>query len=265
MIRAETKDFWLLVTHPDHARLAGEFADAWGNDYFAPPGLFDSIRFAVYHHDDGWIERDAHPCLTPEGKPEGFTRALVGAYSAFEEIDLPSYLQVRGEATKAVAHHDPVAGIIVSMHTVNLLTEQADLATIRPEHRLAHSDFVAAQREWQQSEQERLGVSPGDLQRGFEFLQVCDNLSLVACAGYEQPLGLRHQHPDREGRLHKLECQPQGETGFQITPWPFRNLEERFPLPFRRIPKSAITDLESYRQAFRSAAIENRTVCLRAG
>ena len=149
MIRTETPTHWLLVSHPDHARLAGQIADAWGNDVFARPEPYDSLRYAIYHHDDGWLDRDAAPRLTPAGLPEAFTQELVGAYSAFEEIDLPSYLQVRGEATAAVAAVDEVAGVFVSMHTVNLLTEQADVSTIQPEHRSAHADFVADQQKWQ--------------------------------------------------------------------------------------------------------------------
>ncbi len=264
MIRAETEDSWILITHPDHARLAGKFADAWGNDYFAAPEEFNSVRYAVYHHDDGWIQRDANPELTPAGKPEAFTRALVGAYSAFEEIDLPSYLEVRAKATSAVAEQDPIAGIIVSMHTVNLLTEQADLSTLRPEHRLPHADFVKAQQDWQSSERTRLALDQAVLQRGFEFLQACDNLSLVACAGYDQPLTLRHQHPDREGQRHALKCTPTGETSFTITPWPFRNVEAEFTLPIKRIPKGACTDLAGYREAYAAAETETKTLRLAA-
>lgn len=262
MIRAETENSWILVTHPDHARLAGKFADAWGNDSFAAPELFESVRYAVYHHDDGWIQRDANPGLTPEGKPEAFTQALVGAYSAFEEIDLPSYLEVRGRATAAVAEQDPIAGIIVSMHTVNLLTEQADLSTIRAEHRLPHANFVKAQREWQQAERLRLGIAEAVLQRGFEFLQACDNLSLVACAGIGRSLPLRHRHPDRDGQRHELMCAPSGEASFRITPWPFRGLDPEFKLPFRRIAKEAVTDLTGYRRAFAAAPIETKTIRL---
>ena len=35
MLRMESETGWWLITHPDHARLAGEFAAAWGNAHFA--------------------------------------------------------------------------------------------------------------------------------------------------------------------------------------------------------------------------------------
>ncbi len=264
MIRAETSTHWILITHSDHARLAGDFADAWGNAQFAPPEPFPSIRYAVHHHDDGWLERDAAPHLTPAGKPEAFTRALVGAYSAFEEIDLPSYLQVRAQATAAVARQDPTAGIVVSLHTVNLLTEQADVSTIRPEHREAHRAFVAQQQAWQHTERERLGLDPAALQRGFEFLQACDNLSLIACSGFDAPRALRHLHPDRTGQRHELHCHPHGDGTFSITPWPFGETTLRFQLPFKQVAKTACHDLASFRAAFAAAPLQQQTVTLLA-
>jgi hypothetical protein len=37
MLRLETETGWWLVRHPDHARLAGAFAERGGNDHFPRP------------------------------------------------------------------------------------------------------------------------------------------------------------------------------------------------------------------------------------
>ncbi|MBE2214285.1 MAG: DUF3891 family protein [Opitutaceae bacterium] len=265
MIRLETATHWILVTHPDHARIAGEFADAWGNERFPRPEPFGAMRHAVYHHDDGWRARDAAPVLTRDNRPEAFTRQLVGTYSAFEEIDLPSYLRVRGQATAEVAAQNKAAGILVSMHTTNLLTEQADLATIRPEHRGAHAEFLAGQLAWQHTAAQETGMDPATLRRGFEFLQCCDNLSLIVCSGYDGARDLRHRHPDREGRHHAIRCAPAGASGYTLTPWPCADGEIVLQVPFRAVPKSACTSVDAYRQAFHAAPIETRRVVLRSG
>lgn len=262
MIRAETDTDWVLVTHPDHARLAGEFADAWGNARFARPDPYPAISYAVHHHDDGWKARDASPTLTPAGIPEGFTRALVGAYSAFEEIDLPAYLAVRAEATAAVAAANPYAGILVSMHTYNLLSEQADLESIRPAHRPAHAAFLSGQKAWQDSTAASLGASPAELQRGFEFLQCCDNLSLIVCSGYDQPRELRHTHPDRDGVRHSIRCTPAGPGAYTLDPWPLTENQLVLELPFRLVPKSAATTLDSYRNALAAAPVQTTRIIL---
>lgn len=264
MIRLETPTHWLLVTHPDHARIAGEFADAWGNEQFAAPEPYDAISYAVHHHDDGWKARDAAPVLTKEGRPEAFTRQLVGAYSAFEEIDLPAYLRVRGEATAAVAAVNLAAGILVSMHTYNLLTEQADLNTIRPEHRAAHAEFLAGQLAWQKSTAAQLGLDMPTLVRGFEFLQCCDNLSLIVCSAYDTPRDLRHTHPDRVGARHAIRCLPAGENSYTLLPWPCAASSLVFEVPFRAVPKAACTSLESYRAALVAAPVQTKRIELRA-
>jgi hypothetical protein len=263
MIRRETATDWVLVTHPDHARLAGQFADAWGNTLFARPEPYPSLAYAVYHHDDGWLPRDASPCLTPSGVPEAFTSALVGAYSAFEEIDLPAYLGVRAEATAAVAAVDPCAGIFVSMHTYNLLSEQADLSTIRPEHRAPHADFLAAQKAWQAGTAAQIGVTAETLQRGFEFLQCCDNLSLIVCSSYDKPRDLRHTHPDRNGVRHAIRCTPCGSNVFTLDPWPLSGDELTLDLPYRLVSKTAANDLKSYRRAYAAAPAQIARITLR--
>ncbi len=265
MIRVETATGWQLITHPDHARLAGLFAEAWGNDRFARPEPFGSVLYAVHHHDDGWLARDAAPSLTSQGKPEAFTRALVGTYAAFEEIDLPSYLAVRGAATRAVADVDPVAGVLVSMHTVNLLTEQADLASIRAEHRAVHATFVAEQRAWQAATISRLGLEPAGLERGFEFLQACDNLSLIACADYRETRDLRHLHPDRSGRRHALRCTSPQPFTYTLEPWPFERTHLTFDLPYREIDRVACAHPDLFRRAFAAAPQQWRTLTLRSG
>src|SRR5580658_3757490 len=127
MIRIETDSGWILVEHREHARLAGRMAEHWGNGEFAPPEPRADILEAVARHDDAWAARDETPFLTPEGRPSAFSRELVGKYSAFEEMDFADYLAVRGRAAQAVAADNPYAAVIISMHTVSLLTTQADL------------------------------------------------------------------------------------------------------------------------------------------
>ena len=81
--------------------------------------------------------RDAHPAITRQGKPSAFSAELVGKYSAFEEIDLEDYLAVRDRAVRMIAEEDPYAGLLISMHTYNLLTAHADRSTIAAEARAA--------------------------------------------------------------------------------------------------------------------------------
>ena len=271
MIRIATPAGYTLVPHQEHARLAGRFSEHWGNATFpapAPAEVLPHVRVAVARHDDAWAARDATPFLTREGRPSAFTRELVGTYSAFEEIDLADYLAVRGAATEAVASDDPYAAILISMHTVNLLTEQADLSTIKPADRPLHAAFI----EGQLRRQKELAASlppalsahatPEQLQRAFEFLQFCDNLSLLVCVGYDQPRPVRHTHLDSAGVRRTIACTPLGGSAFRLDPWPFDATELTFAVPARRVSSAACSDLAAFRAAYAAAPVESLAIRL---
>src|SRR5580698_3774072 len=163
MLRQETDTGYWLVTHPDHARLAGKFAEHWGNETFSRPEPRAHVLRGISKHDDGWALRDAQPQITRQGKPSAFSVELVGKYSAFEEIDLQDYLAVRDRAVKIVADEDPYAAILISMHTYSLLSEHADRSTIAPPDLPLLDEFLAQQLEFQNTLRQRaVGEFPSE-------------------------------------------------------------------------------------------------------
>lgn len=261
MIRALENNQWILIPHPEHARLAGEFARHWKNDEFAPPDPFAHVLDAVYHHDDSWGPRDANPELTPEGNPSAFSEELVGTYDAFEEIDLEGYLKVRAAATEEAAKRDKFSAIVISMHTVNLLTEQADLSGLSDEAQAIHAAFIDGQRKRQAELKEDLAGDPrlaiyvqdDVFQRAFEFLQACDSFSLYSCARYKLQGKLRHSHSVRSGERSEIVVEPLGNDTYRLSPYPLDVPELRIPLHAKLVDKDAFNDLESFRAAYKSA------------
>jgi hypothetical protein len=270
MIRIKTENDWLLLTHKAHAELAGAFARHWKNKDFLPPDPFVSVLDAVSRHDDSWQERDAQPQLTAEGKPSAFSRELVGSYAAFEEIDLPAYLKVRGDATEYAAERDPFAAVLISMHTVNLLTEQADASTLDADGQALLSAFVASQQQRQAQlkaairQQPDLAPFASDAQflRGFRFLQACDSFSLYLGVAYDQPGQLRHPQPLRAGGEATIELLPIGSDQYTLRPWPLDEPVVVFSIPYRRVSLASTRHLSLFREAYRNAAIEYRTVTI---
>jgi hypothetical protein len=268
MIRIETDTGWILVEHPEHARLAGGFAGHWGNPEFAAPEPSGDILVAVMRHDDAWASRDAFPFLTPQGRPSAFSRELVGKYSAFEEIDLADYLAVRGRAAETVAADNPYAAVVISMHTVDLLTGQADLGGLSESDRELHRLFIEAQLRRQRELVGALArkpgfsraVAPDRLQRAFEFLQACDSLSLSVCVRFPGPIPLRHRHPRRDGTLTDLLCTPLGGDTYRITPYPFGEDELILELPCREVAGKTFPSLEAFRAAYSAAPVGGLTV-----
>jgi hypothetical protein len=230
MLRVESATGWWLVTHPDHARLAGEFASRWGNDHFAAPEPRASVLHGIHVHDDGWAARDARPSITREGKPSAFSQELVGKYSAFEEIDLAAYLAVRESALDQVEARDRYAALLVSMHTYNLLTERADRATIVPEQLPLLDAFLARQRARQDLLRETIRTdsryTPSEVADeiicdNFRLLQATDNLSLLSCVGFMRPATLLHPLRTNNGGSEEIAVYPAGLRKFRLEPYPF--------------------------------------------
>ncbi len=208
MLRMESETGWWLITHPDHARLAGEFAAAWGNVQFRRPEPRERVLKGISCHDDGWTQRDAHPTITRQGKPSAFSTELVGKYSAFEEIDIADYLAVRDRAVRIIAEQDPYAGLLISMHSYNLLTGHADRSTIAPEGLALLDAFLEKQRAYQADLRADIQTNPAltlsekseqAILEHFRLLQACDNLSLLTCVAFSSPAHLLHPLPLNNG------------------------------------------------------------------
>jgi len=271
MLRLETATGWWLVTHPDHARLAGAIAERWGNDVFAEPEPRDRVLLGIATHDDGWAVRDAHPSITKLGKPSAFSVELVGRYSAFEEIDLEDYLGVRERAVAEVAAKDAYAALLVSMHTYNLLTARADRSTIVPEQLPLLDAFLERQR----GVQERLykavksdpqltsdDVGREAIEDGFRLLQATDNMSLLACVDFGGTASLLHPLRLRGGGVSEVAVEPLGERRFRLSPYPLKEDEVRIRFPARFVEGATFGSSAELEERFLAAAVEELELVL---
>jgi len=259
MLRLETNTGYWLVTHVDHANLAGEFAAQWGNELFRSPEPRAHVLKGISRHDDGWRDRDAQPQITRQGKPSAFSVELVGKYSAFEEIDLADYLAVRGKAVRLIADGDSYAAILVSMHTHNLLSERADRSTIAPEQLPLLDDFLAQQKALQQSLREQIAADSrftteqaGDIaiRDHFRLLQATDNLSLLACVDYRKRATLLHPLPLNDREYSTVAVESIGERRFRLDPYPFAEPSLTFAFPARHVEGKLFAHTDELRERF---------------
>jgi hypothetical protein len=273
MLRMESRTGWWLITHPDHARLAGGFAAAWGNAQFCQPEPRARVLKGIACHDDGWADRDAHPSITRQGKPSAFSTELVGKYSAFEEIDIEEYLAVRDRAVRTIASEDAYAGLLISMHTYNLLTAHADRSTIAPEGLVLLDAFLDRQRAYQ-GELYAAIASDASLTteakteqailKHFRLLQACDNLSLLACVAFDSPAHLLHPLPLNGGESTEVKVFPIAPRHFRLEPWPFSKTELRFNFSARHVEGKRFVSSKNLEDAFHAAPVEQLTVTLSA-
>jgi len=271
MLRMESETGWWLIRHPDHAELAGAFAAEWGNAMFRKPEPRGRVLHGIARHDDGWAVRDARPAVTKQGKPSAFSTELVGRYSAFEEIDLADYLAVRDRAVRIIAENDPYAGLLISMHTYNLLTEHADRSTIAPEGLVLLDAFLERQRAYQQelraAIQADATLAPCDksdqtITEHFRLLQACDNLSLLTCVAYASPAHLLHPLPLNDGSSARVQVHSLEPRHFRLDPWPFAEPELRFKFPARHVEGKTFGSSEQLSAAFSGAREQKLAVML---
>ena len=269
----ESETGWWLITHPDHAHLAGNFAAAWGNAHFRKPEPRARVLKGIACHDDGWATRDAHPSVTRQGKPSAFSIELVGKYYAFEEIDLEEYLAVRDRAVRIIAEQDLYAGLLISMHTNNLLTAHADRSTIAPEDLVLLDAFLDRQREYRRALLEGIAEDASlsaiesanqTILEHFRLLQACDNLSLLTCVAFSSPAHLLHPLPLNDGATAEVKVLPIAPRHFRLTPWPFAEPELSFAFPARHVAGKLFKDSQSLDAAFHAAPVEQLTVTLSA-
>ena len=273
MLRLETETGWWLVTHPDHARLAGAFAEHWGNDRFLRPEPRANVLKGIARHDDGWAQRDAAPQITRQGKPSAFSVELVGKYSAFEEIDLEDYLAVRDRALRLIAAEDAYAAILISMHTYNLLTAHADRSTIAPDQLLLFDEFLEKQETFQQAlrlqiiadvqftAEQKIEAAILD---HFRLLQAMDNLSLLTCVDFSAPANLLHPLLLRDGKHSTVQVRPAGPRHFVLDPYPFDQPSLTFQFPARHVQGKLFASAAALQEAFHAAPVETLSVTLSA-
>jgi hypothetical protein len=271
MLRMESEGGWWLITHPDHARLAGAFAAAWGNAQFRRPEPRARVLHGIAAHDDGWAARDAHPRITREGKPSAFSTELVGKYSAFEEIDLADYLAVRERAVRIIAEKDPYAGLLIAMHTYNLLTAHADRSTIALDQLPLLDAFLDRQRKYQRllvariEDDDSLKAEERDaarIEEHFRLLQACDNLSLLTCVDFASPAHLLHPLPLNDSGVAEVRVLPVGPRRFRLNPWPFVEQRMTFGFPARHVAAHRFASSADLEAAYVDAPVEKLEVTL---
>jgi len=283
MIVAETAAGYQFVTQPDHAALAGQFADHWGSGEFDRPEPFAPVVLAAYAHDDGWHDYDRRPHLDDAGEPVDF-----------REMPPDTWIDLYDDGIDAVAETDTYAGLLVSMHGAGLRNQRYGLSSGWPETPPDYEDFVdrehrrqkqladalvdetdrslltAADRALLQSLHDSTGVPDGydgRLWADYRRLQAWDELSLAFCItdsppGYGEIGGVPTTGPRADATLSVT---PAGPDTYRVDPYPFDTAPLDVHVAYRTVDDDAVTDAESLVHAYYDAGRETRAVTLVRG
>jgi hypothetical protein len=169
IVRDDGKSF-LLITQPDHARLARDIVAAIRTEPALETASRETVLLATREHDNGWIEVDAEPTIDPAtGRPCDF-------------ISGPAHVKhdLWPRGIRRAAQTDPRAGALVAQHAITVYAYRASEPEWQPFFGpiTALRDDLLAQ----------IGASHGAAREAFDREYRCvrlgDLLSLQFCNGW---------------------------------------------------------------------------------
>lgn len=269
MIRREEHGHFLLITQHDHAQLAGELAEVFGNEQFASPRPRASAILGIAQHDCGWPLHDDEPTLSREGKP-------LDVFETTPEIGLKVWT---GSADKASAQ-DPYAGLMVSLHVLSLsvfATTHTGFTHEKWDLENAPDKFAVTRFQHREIErQEKLRMQLGlrtdrpthhklpreaaqkkedELTFNFRLLQAMDLISLAACCS-KPPSSQTQEVLERPGGTPLHLNLARAGNDVVVTPWPFNVESVELKIPAVRLPARPYDSVEAFRAAYTAADSE---------
>ncbi|MCW3035271.1 MAG: hypothetical protein JWM17_583 [Actinobacteria bacterium] len=217
----------LAITQPDHARLAGALAEAWGDH----PG--PSLVAASHHHDDGWIAWEDVPTIDDQGRPHDFLT-----------IPMNERVTAYRRGIELLATTDLYAGLLTSLHFGRLLAE--GLGAVEGDARATAASFLAQQASWEEQARRELG-DPAGVEADYRVLRTVDYLSLLLCMRALDEL---------DGTPVTTMTMTVEDGRVALYPYPFDVEELGVSVPLRSLPATAFEDDEAYRSALRAAPVE---------
>jgi Protein of unknown function (DUF3891) len=178
-----------LVEQNEHARLAADLCERWGNERFATPSPREPTLLATAMHDEGWRAADDAVRFNSEaGRPLHFL-----------EIDIADHIDLYRRGVELAAGRDAYAGLLVSMHWTGLYRSRWGLqeTTVfvkedEPLARLLNEVVTAEEQRWIELKRSlvagtRRSDFEAELWHNYELLQAHDVMSLYVCTGVVRP------------------------------------------------------------------------------
>lgn len=244
MLVRDAGDAWQLVCQTDHADLARQLAEAWGNDRFARPEPYAPLVRAAQRHDDGWAVWDPHPRIDDDGAPQSFLTVRAPVHLAFYRA-----------AVEVLAEEDPATGLLVSMHMSGLYRRRYDVMPSPPREipedvRDVVDAFVQQEEDRQVALRRMLDTDEAWRWTSYALLQVLDVLSLYfGLADLESGTpGAYEGVPTTPGADPvRIAIEPLGLWRVRLDPYPFATDLAAFAMRRRLVRKREWPDDDAFR------------------
>ncbi|MEW6144833.1 MAG: DUF3891 family protein [Thermodesulfobacteriota bacterium] len=242
MIRRDDAHGWILVTQYDHAVLAGNLMERWGNETFSSPRPRGEVLFAAREHDCGWKEWDSAPRINPEN----------GYPANFMEMESSDQTDIWRRSFESHAEEHPYASALIALHFARF---NRKLLSRDPSDRYAKTleseiyRFVSG----------KLGIDasgPQNLTRevkvNLRLLQVGDIISLALCHGWES-MEIPDVPVDYGGNSLSLVLKSHNGFDFTLSPYPFSEAPLGLRVEARKLAGKIYADDGDLRKSLASA------------
>jgi len=220
----------LAIAQPDHARLAGVFAESWR------AGAGPSLVAASHHHDDGWIDWEKAPTVDDRGRPHDFLT-----------IPMDDRVAVYRRGIDLLAATDRAAGLLTSLHFGRLLAE--GLEALEGDARRTAEDFLAEQSTWEAQTRQQVG-EPEGVEADYRVLRAVDYLSLLLC--------MRPLDELDAASVMTMTLRVEGQRVI-LDPYPFDVGELTVTVAARELAATTFDNDEAYRSALAGAPVRELT------
>lgn len=196
----------LIITQPDHARLASELLSLWIRDGLPEHPRREGLLFAVREHDNGWREADAAPrCDAASQRPCDF--------NSFPSTDRA---EIWKRGIERFSQQRPYVALLIAHHAEMLYRQTSEVPASWQEYLPL---LEALRQEWF----EVAAVDPRVVVHDYRFLQAADLLSLAICNRWQEPFDTGLAHAAMQG------------DSLQLKPFPLAGTTT-LRIPCRRIP-----------------------------
>jgi hypothetical protein len=239
----------IVIGQPAHAWVAGQLAQAWGNEHVGAVAPWEEVCLAAEQHDLAHALWERAPTLNPQtGRPYSF-------------LDMPAKtrLALVSSASTLLLAQSRYAALLVSLHFTGLY-ETYDTRDAFGEERQAMQDFLAREDAFQQHLLVTLRNDPSYapyttldiVARNRHLLRTWDALSLALCFGLQPTKSFPHV-PTMSGETTLTVTRVQDDpTQGTVDPWPFRQDAVVLRCEGRRLPET-FADEEAMRAALARA------------
>jgi hypothetical protein len=172
IVRDEGSTF-LLITQPDHARLARDIVAAMRTEPALLGAARETVLLATREHDNGWIEVDAEPTIDPAtGRPCDF---IAGPAAVKHD------LWPRG--IRRAAQVNLRAGALVAEHAITVYSYRRSEAEWKP----FFGPITAMRDDLLRQLEAHSGAGRDAFDREYRCVRLGDSFSLQFCNGWTTP------------------------------------------------------------------------------